>query len=493
MFTAFLDKAVDLHLISEEDRSYTLNRILEILQLDAPPAGETIHAASMAEYFVGITEEAVRLGVCEDTAEARDRFSARIAGTVTPSPRETRERFFLLEKESGSESATSWFYRMCRDTDYIRTRRIAQNVCYQASAPCGRLEITYNLSKPEKDPRDIAKALKSGGSGYPRCALCVENPGYAGRPGFPARQNHRIIPLLLGGEKWYLQYSPYAYYEEHCIVLNASHVPMHMTEGSFVRLFDFVDRFPHYFLGANADLPIVGGSILTHDHFQGGRHVFPMDHAHARFTLRDGSGLRGSVLQWPLTCLKWTSDDREQLTALAMRVLDGWRSYSDPENGIVASDESGSHNAITPVVRKNGGTYTLYLLLRNNLTSAEHPLGIFHPHAEWHHIKKENIGLIEAIGLFILPGRLKKELADVRQYLCGLAPLDPSSPHASWAAGILDRHGVQSDPDTAEKIIREEVGQVCYHVLDDCGVYKQTAAGTEGLKRFLASVGVAAD
>ena len=484
-----LDRLLNLleerKLIQPEDRAYTQNLLLDALRMDAPAEGE-LQGEEIADCLEELAKWAAARQVIADTNDEKDRFTARLAGTFTPHPAQVRAQFATLLREEGPQAATGWFYQLCRNNDYIRVKRIAQNIRYTASAPCGELEITINLSKPEKDPRDIAAAKNAPQAGYPRCMLCKENPGYAGRAGFPARQNHRIVPLKLAGEEWYMQYSPYLYYDEHCIVLSGKHEPMHLTRRSFERLFDFVDQFPHYFLGANADLPIVCGSILTHDHYQGGRHVFPMDKAAIRAPFRGPAN--AGIVDWPMTCLRFTSQSREELTDIGMRVLEAWREYSDPELDILACTDA-PHNTVTPVVRKNtGGTYTLHLVLRNNRTCAEHPLGIFHPHAELHHIKKENIGLIEVMGLFILPGRLKTELAELSLYLQGKAEMPEHSAHAAWLQAIAACTGRALSAQAADEALRSAVADTCYRVLCDAGVYKQDAAGQAGLMRFLGQV-----
>lgn len=480
-----LDMLEEKRLIAREDRAYTQNLLLDAMRLDAPPEGE-LQGEDIADCLTELAAYAAAHGVIHDTNDERDRFTARLAGTFTPHPAQVRDTFFRLMRDQGAQAATRWFYALCRDNDYIRVKRIAQNILYTAPSPSGELEITINLSKPEKDPRDIAAAKNAPQAGYPKCMLCKENPGYAGRAGFPARQNHRIIPLNLAGEEWYLQYSPYLYYNEHCIVFSGKHEPMHLTRRSFERLFDFVDMFPQYFLGANADLPIVGGSILSHDHYQGGGHVFPMDKAEVSRTF-DGPA-EAAVVHWPMTCLRFTSESREELTDIGMCVLDAWRAYSDPACDILARTDA-PHNTVTPVVRKlPDGRYRLHLVLRNNRTSAEHPLGIFHPHAQLHHIKKENIGLIEVMGVFILPGRLKKELAELSLYLQGKADLPAESPHTEWVRGIARRTGTQLAAAEADAALRQGVAETCYQVLCDAGVYKQDAQGQAGLDRFLHSV-----
>ena len=489
-----LDFAERTRLIEAEDRAYARNRLLEAMRLDAP--GESANAEAplgdtMTEALNALCDDAVRRGVINDTGESRDLFSAKLAGCVTPSPHEVRARFFEKYRRS-PEEATKWFYQMCRDADYIKVDRIRKNARFFAEG----LEITINLSKPEKDPRDIANALKSKASGYPKCMLCVENPGYAGRPGFPARQNHRMIPLNLNGEGWHMQYSPYLYYNEHCIVLSDIHRPMAISEAGFRRLFAFVEQFPHYFLGSNADLPIVGGSILTHDHFQGGNYEFPMDRAGDEIALTaDDPAIRASIVDWPMSCLRLKSTDAETLVRKAVQVLNAWRGYSDEALGVYAETDQ-KHNTITPILRRAGGEWKLDLVLRNNRTSAENPLGIFHPHADLHHIKKENIGLIEVMGLMILPGRLLTELKDVEAYLTGERALTdvpaadaPLARHWDWTCELVSRFGSANTPEQATEIIHKGLGEKCRRVLADAGVYKQTPEGREGFVRFLNTCG----
>ncbi len=497
---ALLDYAEAKQLIEPEDRSYTLNRLLEIFALDAPECEQT-QKQSTPETATSILEPlmdlAVERGLFADSVEQRDLFSAKVMGALTPHPQMVRERFAALAAQSGTRAATDYFYRLCRDVDYIRVDRIAKNVGFTHDSPCGELEITINLSKPEKDPRDIAAQRSAKQTGYPRCMLCRENPGYAGRAGFPARQNHRIVPITLGGESWYLQYSPYSYYNEHCIAFNREHIPMKVSRRSFVRLFDFVEQFPHYFMGSNADLPIVGGSILSHDHFQGGGHIFPMDRAGVRIGLTaPEAGVEAWVADWPMTCIVLRGENRQQLTDLADTMLDAWRKYSDPACGIHAFTQETPHNTITPVARMEDGKYKLYLVLRNNLTTEEHPLGVFHPHSDLHHIKKENIGLIEVMGLFILPGRLVKELGDLEKYLTGEIPIDrapaPGAPlekHYAWVREIAAETGTSLNPEQAQQAMRDALSLKCAHVLRDAGVYKQTPEGDAGVLRFLKTLG----
>ncbi len=496
-----VDFAVAKGLVEPIDRAYALNRLLEIMQMDAPEAGVSAPAGipetATADLEV-LCDDACARGVIADSAERRDLFCARLMGALTPSPAEVRARFFRLYREQGPAAATEDFYQLCRAADYIRVDRIAKNARFFEDTPCGRLEITINLSKPEKDPRDIAAQRAAKQTGYPKCMLCPENPGYAGRIGFPARQNHRIIPLTLGGKPWYLQYSPYLYYNEHCIVLNAEHVPMRISRDTFVRLCDFVDQFPHYMLGSNADLPIVGGSILSHDHFQGGNYRFPMDAAAAHIPLiSPNPAVSAHVADWPMTCIVLESADRGALIDLSDRVLTAWRGYSDPSCGILAETDA-PHNTITPILRRENGQYRMQLVLRNNRTSAEHPLGIFHPHADLHHIKKENIGLIEVMGLFILPGRLLTELKALEAYLTGETPLEeqpaadsPLYKHYGWVREIAAQTGTNLSAGAASAAIRHALGVKCARVLADAGVYKQTPEGEAGLMRFLESAGFA--
>ncbi|MBE5792848.1 MAG: UDP-glucose--hexose-1-phosphate uridylyltransferase [Clostridiales bacterium] len=483
--------AIKNNLIEMEDAAYTRNRLLEIMNMDAP--SDEVYEGELPETLTPMLEalcdHAAENGLIRDSLESRDLFSAKIAGAITASPFETRARFNALYKEC-PEKATQWFYEMCRKTDYIKVDRINKNARFEE----GGLDITINLSKPEKDPRDIANALKVKSAAYPKCMLCIENPGYQGRPGFPARQNHRMIPVKIGGESWHMQYSPYLYYNEHCIVLSDEHRPMAITEAGFNRLFDFVGQFPHYFLGSNADLPIVGGSILTHDHFQGGKYIFPMDKAKDEIALTcEDESIKAAIIDWPMSAVRLVSRDRNALIRRAMIILNAWRAYTDEENDIFAETDQ-KHNTITPILRKNGENWRLDLVLRNNRTSAEHPLGIFHPHADLHHIKKENIGLIEVMGLMILPGRLLKELDEVACYLTGEKdiPTDESAPgsaHFAWARELVREFGKNNAKEDADRIIKQGVAKKCNRVLADAGVYKQTEKGRKGFVRFLETVG----
>ena len=476
-------------LIEQADACYVKNRLLEILRLDEAPAEEEIHAA-LPELLAALTDDAVRRGLTGGSVTERDLFDTKLMGALTPYPHEVRAEFARRYAVS-PEAATDWFYRFSQDTNYIRRDRIARDLKWKYASPYGALDITINLSKPEKDPRDIAAAKAAPQSGYPRCLLCAENEGYAGRGNHPARQNHRILPLTLDGSQWYLQYSPYVYYNEHCIALNAEHRPMHIDGVTFRRLLDFVTIFPHYFIGSNADLPIVGGSILSHDHFQGGRYRFAMEEAPVEREVRfaDFPAVRAGVVRWPMSVIRLTSADRAQLLALAERILARWRGYSDPAVGVLAETDGVPHNTITPIARRRGADYELDLVLRCNITTPELPLGVFHPHPELHHIKKENIGLIEVMGLAVLPARLKKELEGVRTAILTGADLrqdETLGKHADWVDELRQRYDFT--PENTEDILRQEVGAVFTRVLEDAGVFKRNDAGQQAFGRFLASI-----
>ena len=491
--------AEDKQLTEKIDRQYYRNLLLDVMDMDAPE-GEPVLPETIPEtatkLLVAICDLAVEKGLIEDIGFARDLFSARVMGLLTPSPKAVREAFLTDVAAGNAQQATDRFYNMCRACDYIKVDAIAQNVRYFADSPAGELEITINLSKPEKDPKEIAKLKNAPSVGYPKCMLCIENPGYRGRSNFPARQNHRVVPISLGGQDWYVQYSPYAYYEEHCIVFNSQHTPMKISRSTFEKLFDFVRQLPHYMLGSNADLPIVGGSILNHDHFQGGCYSFPMDKAPVKVELTTANpSVKAAILDWPMSAIALTGKDELAMINEAERILNAWRTWSDPACDIYAETEGNPHNTITPILRKVGEEYKLVLVLRNNRTSDEHPLGIFHPHAPLHHIKKENIGLIEVMGLFILPGRLKTELAELEAFLTGERALvrpedsDMSAKHFDWIQEIVSEHGLRKDHEEAAALLRSEIAKVCAQVLADAGVYKQDENGLNGFKRFMASLG----
>ena len=484
-----VDYAVRCELIEEDDRLWALNRLLEVMGLDGvEPA--TASGAPLHVLLETLTEDAVARGVCEDNQVARDLFDTRLMGVLTPAPREVREQFRELYRESPWQ-ATDWFYKFSQDTNYIRRDRIAKDQKWVYEGKYGALDITINLSKPEKDPRAIAAAKLAPQSGYPKCQLCPENEGYAGRMNHPARQNHRIIPLSLSGESWYFQYSPYVYYNEHCICLNAAHVPMTICRACFEKLLDVVTLLPHYFVGSNADLPIVGGSILSHEHFQGGHYVFAMERAKigTPLTFRGFEDVEAGIVNWPMSVIRLRAADRKRLAALAEKILTCWRGYSDAEAFIFAETDGEPHNTITPIARRRGDDFEMDLVLRNNITTPEHPLGVYHPHAKLHHIKKENIGLIEVMGLAVLPSRLKGELAALREAILSGSDIradETLAKHADWVDELKTRHTFTVE--NTEQILHQEVGAVFEQVLEDAGVYKTDKAGREAFLRFVQAV-----
>ena len=484
-----VDYAARCELIEEDDRLWALNRLLEVMGLDGvEPA--TASGAPLHVLLETLTEDAVARGVCEDNQVARDLFDTRLMGVLTPAPREVREQFRELYRESPWQ-ATDWFYKFSQDTNYIRRDRIAKDQKWVYEGKYGALDITINLSKPEKDPRAIAAAKLAPQSGYPKCQLCPENEGYAGRMNHPARQNHRIIPLSLSGESWYFQYSPYVYYNEHCICLNAAHVPMTICRACFEKLLDVVTLLPHYFVGSNADLPIVGGSILSHEHFQGGHYVFAMERAKigTPLTFRGFEDVEAGIVNWPMSVIRLRAADRKRLAALAEKILTCWRGYSDAEAFIFAETDGEPHNTITPIARRRGDAFEMDLVLRNNITTPEHPLGVYHPHAKLHHIKKENIGLIEVMGLAVLPSRLKGELAALREAILSGSDIradETLAKHADWVDELKTRHTFTVE--NTEQILHQEVGAVFEQVLEDAGVYKTDKAGREAFLRFVQAV-----
>ncbi len=508
-----LQYALHHKILKEDDVNLTRNLLMDLLRVDEPLSEQfSIDATkpipeSAAPILDGMLDYCHEKGILEEnTLTHRDLLDTRIMGVFLSKPSEIRNEFYEKKEQEGIRSATDDFYHLCQKSNYIRMDRIQKNLMWSSPSSFGDLEITINLTKPEKDPKEIAALKNAPQSGYPKCMLCPENVGYAGRVNFPARQTHRTIPLSLHGETWHFQYSPYVYYNEHCIVLKEEHVPMKITRDTFHRLFDFLDLFPHYFIGSNADLPIVGVSILNHDHFQGGRYVFPMEKSGIEYELRskEDAEIEAAVVNWPMSVIRISSNDSVKLGDLAFSILSKWREYSDSEHEIFAytKDKTGNqipHNTITPIARKKqDGRYELDLVLRNNRTYKKHPLGIFHPHEDLHHIKKENIGLIEVMGLFILPGRLENELKSLSIYLTGKASEqhdtlnDPSHPlhhHSTWLNELIQKYGNSLNAEQAKSILKEEVGIKCQRVLADAGIYKTTAKGREGFNRFLASVG----
>ncbi|MDO4861332.1 MAG: UDP-glucose--hexose-1-phosphate uridylyltransferase [Eubacteriales bacterium] len=477
-------------LIEEADAVWARNRILDILSLDAyEPAGEKT-GETLEEILTAILDDAAARGVIDGGITSRDLLDTRLMGVLTPRPSQVIGRFRALYAED-PKAATDWYYALNCDSDYIRRYRIAKDRKWKAETEYGELDVTINLSKPEKDPRAIAAARSAKPSGYPKCQLCREAEGYAGRADYPARENHRLIPITLAGEDWFLQYSPYVYYNEHCIALCAEHRPMKIDRAAFRRLLDFVTLFPHYFIGSNADLPIVGGSILSHDHFQGGNYEFAMARAEVetKLSFPGFDDVRAGIVRWPMSVIRLTCADRERLEELADRILLAWRGYTDESVSIYAETDGEAHNTITPIARRRGEDYELDLVLRNNLTTEEHPLGLFHPHAELHHIKKENIGLIEVMGLAVLPARLKDELGELSRRLANGEDLMASpltEKHAPWAEELKKRH--LFTPDNAEEIVKKEVGEVFKTVLEHAGVFKRDEEGRAAFLRFAESV-----
>ena len=439
-----------------------------------------------------LLDDAAQRGVLEQNSVVyRDLLDTELMGRLTPRPSQVAKKFWELYDECSPKDATDWYYDFSQNTNYIRRDRIARDIQWKAETEYGQLDITINLSKPEKDPKAIAAARNLPVSDYPRCLLCKENEGYAGRVNHPARQNHRIIPIQMAGANWALQYSPYVYYNEHCIVFNQEHIPMKIDRSCFAKLLAFVERFPHYFVGSNADLPIVGGSILAHEHFQGGHYTFAMEKAPVEtfFTFPGFEDIRSGIVKWPMSVVRLTGADPERLVQLADKILTSWRGYSDESAFIFAETDGEPHNTITPIARRRGEDFELDLVLRNNITTEEHPLGVYHPHAELHHIKKENIGLIEVMGLAVLPARLKGELARLEEMLVSggdIAADEELKKHAPWAEELKKQYTFTAE-NTGE-ILRKEVGKVFAQVLEHAGVYKRTEEGKAAFLRFLEQV-----
>ena len=483
---------LDKGLIQPADEIFVRNQILMTMGLDEDTLGEAEKEMALHEILEALTQDAVNRGVCADNGTARDLFDTRLMGCLTPWPSAVQEKFARLYREQGAEAATDWYYTFSQDTNYIRRDRIAKDMKWVTPTAYGDLDITINLSKPEKDPKAIAAAKNAPQSGYPKCQLCVENEGYAGRMNHPARENHRVIPVTINGSAWCLQYSPYVYYNEHCIVFNRQHTPMKIENATFRKLLDFVKQFPHYFVGSNADLPIVGGSILSHDHFQGGRYTFAMEKAPVEqaWTFAGFEDVQAGIVHWPMSCIRLSCPDDSRLVELASKILAAWRGYSDPACFIFAETDGQPHNTITPIARKRGENFELDLVLRNNITTPEHPMGVYHPHARLHHIKKENIGLIEVMGLAVLPSRLKGEMAELAEALVQKIPVgdygEAIAKHAPWAQELQQRYEITAD--NVEEILHKEIGLVFSQVLEDAGVYKMDEQGRAGFVRFLASV-----
>ena len=488
---ALVDYAECTGLIDNADRVWAVNRLLEIMQVDTYTEPEQATSGSLAEILNDLCDCALETGALKQNSIVyRDLFDTELMGALVPMPSQIQQTFFSLYKQD-PKKATDWFYKFSQDTNYIRRDRIAKDVKWIAPTEYGDLDITINLSKPEKDPKAIAAAKLLPQSAYPKCLLCKENEGYAGRINHPARQNHRIMPVTINDSSWFMQYSPYVYYNEHCIVFNSQHTPMKIEPATFRKLLDFVKQFPHYFVGSNADLPIVGGSILAHDHFQGGHYTFAMERApiETNLTFKGFEQIEAGIVKWPMSVIRLRSTDDNQLVELASKILAAWRGYTDKDAFIFAETDGEPHNTITPIARMRDGKFELDLVLRNNITTKEHPLGVYHPHAQLHHIKKENIGLIEVMGLAVLPARLKTELAAVADALVSGADLtadERTASHAAWANELKTRYTFTKE--NVMDILQKEVGIVFSQVLEHASVFKRDEAGKQAFLRFARSI-----
>ena len=488
LIAALVQYGIDTGLTPACERIYTTNLLLDQFHEDDYEEPDAIPSLSLEEILEGLLDEACRRELIPDSITYRDLFDTRLMNCLMPRPSQIQETF--REKYAISpKEATDYFYKLSQDSNYIRRYRVCKDQKWKVPSIYGDIDITINLSKPEKDPKAIAAAGKAKASAYPKCQLCMENEGYAGRVNHPARENHRIIPLTINDSQWGFQYSPYVYYNEHCIVFNGQHTPMKIDRAAFRKLFDFVKQFPHYFLGSNADLPIVGGSILSHDHFQGGNYTFAMAKAPIELpvTIPGYDDVEAGIVKWPLSVLRIRHKDENRLIDLATHVLDCWRSYTDEDAFIFACTDGEPHNTITPIARKVGDTYELDLTLRNNITTEEHPLGVYHPHAKLHHIKKENIGLIEVMGLAVLPSRLKQEMALLKDAILTGSDLEKDEvlqKHAEWVAEFLPSYP-EINGENIDEILRQEIGKVFVQVLEDAGVYKCTPEGREAFLKFV--------
>ena len=489
-----VEYGIETGLTPECERIYTTNLLLEMFHEDSYEDVETEEipvdddGEGLEQVLSELLAEAVKRGIIEDSIGYRDLFDTKMMNCLLPRPAQVQKEFWEHYGHS-PEEATAYYYKFSRDSDYIRRYRVKKDMKWKVDSPYGEIDITINLSKPEKDPKAIAAAKNAKNNSYPKCQLCMENEGYAGRLDHPARENHRIIPITINGGEWGFQYSPYVYYNEHCIVFNGQHIPMKIDRAAFTKLFDFVKQFPHYFLGSNADLPIVGGSILSHDHFQGGNYTFAMAKApvEKEVTIPGYEDVECGVVKWPLSVLRIRHKDEKRLIELADHVLGAWRGYTDEAAFIYAETDGEPHNTITPIARKVGDVYELDLTLRNNITTEEHPLGVYHPHAQYHNIKKENIGLIEVMGLAVLPARLKEELEILADYLVegkDIRSNEKIEKHADWVAGFLPKYSEISRENVMD-ILKEEVGQTFVHVLEDAGVYKCNEEGRKAFLRFI--------
>ena len=476
-----------------QDEVFVTNRIIEALELDefTAPANDSFESENLEEILTSLCDFAAKKGIIEDTQTHRDLFDTKLMGLMLPFPSFVTEKFKNLYAKSPKE-ATDFYYNFSQDSDYIRRYRIKKDVKWISDTEYGALDITINLSKPEKDPKAIAAAKNAVQSGYPKCLLCRENEGYAGRINSPARQNHRVIPVTINNSNWFMQYSPYVYYNEHCIVFNGEHTPMAINRDTFKKLLDFVKQFPHYFVGSNADLPIVGGSILSHDHFQGGNYTFAMAKAKIEtpVSFENYDDVEAGIVKWPMSVIRLRHESAERLIDLADKILLAWRGYSDPDAFVFAETNGEPHNTITPIARMSNGKFELDLVLRNNITTDEHPLGVYHPHSELHHIKKENIGLIEVMGLAVLPSRLKLEMEELATAILEDKDIENDSvlsKHALWANNIKLRHK-NLNAENIDNILKQEIGVVFAKVLEHAGVYKRNAQGKNAFLRFIESV-----
>lgn len=479
---------IDAGLTPECERIYTTNLLLELFHEDDYEEVEVNGEKELEEILGELLDEACSRGIIENSVVYRDLFDTKMMNCLMPRPAQVQETFWKKYEES-PEAATDYYYKLSQDSDYIRRYRVKKDWKWTVDSPYGEIDITINLSKPEKDPKAIAAAKNAKASSYPKCLLCVENEGYAGRVNHPARKNHRIMPITVNDSAWGFQYSPYVYYNEHCIVFNGKHTPMKIEKETFMKLFDFVKLFPHYFLGSNADLPIVGGSILSHDHFQGGHYTFAMAKApiEKHFEVKGFEDVESGIVKWPLSVIRLRSKDEKRLIELGTHILDAWRGYTDEEAFVFAETDGEPHNTITPIARKVGEIYELDLTLRNNITTEEHPLGLYHPHAEYHNIKKENIGLIEVMGLAVLPSRLKQELETLAEYIVegkDISENEMIEKHTKWVEKFLPKYDTITKENVMD-ILKEEVGIVFTKVLEDAGVYKCTEEGRTAFARFL--------
>lgn len=485
--SALVQYGLEKNLFEQCDKTFITNQLISVLGLDSYTYEEP-PMMKLEDVLKGILDDAVCRGICDDNVVSRDLLDTKLMGVMTPPPREVRKKFDELY-QADPKNATDWFYTFSKDTDYIRRYRIEKDIHWKTATEYGDLDITINLSKPEKDPKAIAAAKNAPQSNYPKCQLCAENEGYAGRVNHPARQNHRIIPITIANENWFMQYSPYVYYNEHCIVFNAEHTPMTINKTVFEKLLDFVALFPHYFVGSNADLPIVGGSILSHEHFQGGCYTFPMEMSPViqEINFKGYEDVSAGIVKWPMSVLRLNSSNREHLVELADKILRCWRGYTDEDAFVFAYTDGTPHNTITPIARRKGENYELDLVLRNNITTEEHPLGVYHPHGELHHIKKENIGLIEVMGLAVLPARLKGELQGLEKAILEDLPLEAElKKHEPWLNDLKKKYTFNAD--NVSSILKDEVGKVFSQVLTHAGVYKCDAEGKAAFLRFVDSV-----